>query len=508
MKKGILISAYLTCSMLGFSQGRIIDITSLGAKGDGITINTSYIQSAIEKVASSGGGKVVIPKGKFITGSIVLKSGVEFNLDENAVLLGSLIPGDYKGFNRGEALILADGQKNISISGMGTIDGQGRKLMLNIDSLYFAGGIEAKYYNLQKRRPYLRPKIIEVDNCKNVLISGITLRNSSFWVQNYALCENLVINNIHVESDVCWNNDGLDIVDSKNVRITNCFVNSADDGICFKSESAYHWNDSIFISNCTVRSSASAIKFGTASSGGFKNVKIENIKIFETFRSAIALELVDGGIIENVEVDNVVAINTGNAVFIRLGHRNEYGEVGAIRNIRIRNMKVQVPWGSPDLNYEIRGPDLPYNAFHNTFPASITGIPGHFVENILLENIEISYPGRGNEGMARIPLYRLNDVPEIEIDYPEFSMFGELPSWGFYIRHVKGLIMKNITLVAREKDFRPAFVLDDVKTVDLELITISKANSSSPVILNNVTESSIKNVNVPGFNGSIIRTIK
>ena len=142
--------------------------------------------------------------------------------------------------------------------------------------------------------------------------------------RHYDQCENIIIDSVRTDSDAYWNNDGIDIQDCKNVRITNCFVNSADDGICLKSQSPEHYCDNIYIANCTVRSSASAIKFGTVSHGGFKNVTIENIKVYDTFRSAVAIECVDGGTLENVLVDNVQAVNTGNAIFIRLGKRNQY----------------------------------------------------------------------------------------------------------------------------------------------------------------------------------------
>jgi hypothetical protein len=244
-------------------------------------------------------------------------------------------------------------------------------------------------------------------------------------------------------------------------------------------------NDSIYVANCTVRSSASAIKFGTASHGGFKNVKIENIYIFDTFRSAIALESVDGGILENIEINDITANNTGNAIFIKLGHRNVDGKVGTLKNVKISNVVVQVPFGAPDLKYEIRGPELEF--FHNPFPASITGLPDHAVENVSLENIRIIYPGRANNGYAHLPLHRLQDVPENESKYPEFSMFGELPSWGFYVRHVKGLSMKNISLKVEEYDFRPAFVFDDVKNLEMKQIKVEDDKNIQPVVFRNVS---------------------
>ncbi len=462
-----------------------VNILSLGAKGDGTTLNTQSIQLAIDSAASAGGGKVIIPGGKFLTGSIILKSNVELHLQKGAVLLGSTDPENYQRINRWKALVLADGQNNIAITGKGTIDGQGRKLALVIDSLFYAGKLDSALYNFRRKRPNetARPQNIEVVDCKNVKITGIAVEHAACWVQTYDRCENLVIDSIRVISDDYWNNDGIDISDCRNVRVTNCFVNSADDGICLKSHSPDHWNDSIYIANCTVRSSASAIKFGTASTGGFKNVRIENIKIYDTFRSAIAIESVDGGTLENVVVDNIVARNTGNAIFIRLGHRNAGGKVGILRNVTLKNMKVEIPFDRPDKSYDLRGPDLPF--FHNPFPCSITGIPGSIVENVTLENIEISFPGRGNNGLAVLPLNRLKDVPEQEAEYPEFSMFGELPAWAFYVRHVKGLIMKNIRVNATAKDYRPACVFDDVIGLKINKMTIKEDDSDKQLILRN-----------------------
>lgn len=325
------------------AQKKEYNVLHFGAKTDGITLNTLSIQKAIDVANENGSGTILFPKGVFHSGNIILKSNVTLHLEKEATLLGSTNPLDYHGINRWRALILADDQKNIGISGEGTIDGQGLAVDLNADSLYHLGILKDPNYNIRRNRAseYVRPQLVEIVNCKNISISGVNMRNASCWVQTYDLCYNLVIDNINVYSDAFWNNDGIDISDCRNVQITNCVVNSADDGICLKSHSPNHFNDCIYIANCTIRSSASAIKFGTASLGGFKNVKIENIKIYDTYRSAIALESVDGGTLENIDISNILATNTGNAIFIRLGHRNIDGEAGMLRNVHIRMKKLK-----------------------------------------------------------------------------------------------------------------------------------------------------------------------
>ena len=487
MKQFLLSCLFLIAApSLLFSQD--YNIESFGAVPDGKTLNTKAIQAAIDKAHADGGGRVVIPAGTFLSGSIVLKSNVELHLEKKAVLLGSTNPEDYLKIKRWKGLVMADHADNIAISGKGTLNGQGAALALHLDSLFYAGQIDSSQYQFAEKRVLapLRPQVVEFVRCKNIRVTGVTMMNAASWVQTYDLCEGLVIDRVRVESDDYWNNDGIDISDCKNVRLTNCYVNSSDDGICLKSynKGGVLICDSIYIADCVVRSSASAVKFGTASYGGFRDVRIENIKVFDTFRSAIALEVVDGGLLENVVVENVKAVNTGNAIFIRLGERYRKLPVGTLKNVLIRNVKVQVPFERPDYKYEIRGPALPF--FHNIFPSSITGIPGHPVENVRLENIQITYPGRGNKAFANLPLHRLDDVPEQKHLYPEYSMFGELPAWGFYVRHVEGLSMKNVRVKIKQPDYRPAFVFDDVKGLDLQEIEVSGDEKPNPIVYKDV----------------------
>ncbi|UII77667.1 glycosyl hydrolase family 28 protein [Flagellimonas sp. HMM57] len=473
------------------------NIMKYGAVPDGKTLNTEAIQKAIDKATSKGGGKVIVPEGKFLTGTLELKSNVELHVRENATLLGSTIPSHYrrlemdgrpespkKDDNSQLALIVAYKVDNISISGGGTIDGQGRALALAVDSLHHAGIAIDPNYNKGGRRPNekMRPKLTRISTCRDVTFSKTKFRNSASWGLSFELCTNLTLDGIDINNQAYWNNDGMDITDSKNVKVINCNVNSADDGICLKSYYPNFFNDGVLIENCTVRSSASAIKFGTASLGGFKNVTIKDIKVYDTFRSAIAIESVDGGVIENINVSNIVAENTGNAIFIRLGHRS--GEKpGSIKNVHIKDMKVEVPFLRPDIDYDLRACDCGDN--HNVYPSSITGIPGHNVENVVLENIEISYPGRASKAQAYMPLHRLNEVPDKIRSYPEFSMFGELPAWGFYVRHTKGIQLNNITLRLKDSDFRPAFVFDTVEEINFKELALPEKKQKDQIVLKN-----------------------
>jgi hypothetical protein len=463
---------------------------------DGTTLNTTALQNLINKVSEKGGGRIVFPAGKYLTGQLNLKSNVELHLCKDAYILGSTSPFDYltletkntdgdaRKDNAHLGLIVSNGAKNIAITGTGTIDGQGLALALHADSLHHSGIYIDKNYNVRRQRPseLVRPTLFYLYQVEGLVIDSVHLKNSANWGVSLNQCKQARLTNLNIYNRAYWNNDGIDITDCKNVLIEKCNVNSADDGICLKSYDATTCNDSIIIRDCEVRSSASAIKFGTGSYGGFRNVSISHIRVFDTFRSAIAIESVDGGQIENIKVDDVVATNTGNAIFIRLGQRGG-NRKGYLRHVSISNVFAQIPFTRPDINYDLRGPEVDY--FHNIHPASICGIPGNDIEDVSLENIRIVYPGRATKGMAYMPVWRLQDVPENIDQYPEFTMFGELPSWAFYLRHVNGIRFSNVRLSLADSDYRPAFVLDDVKHAQIENLELPTDKSAGQIVLRN-----------------------
>jgi len=445
-----------------FSPGLLLakdyNVSMFGAKSNGTTMNTSSIQKGIDFISESGGGRLVFYVGRYLTGTVYLKSNVTIQLEEGAILVGSLNPLDYEMNHNWTALIFALGQNNIGITGKGVIDGRGFEIANNLVDLIHKGVITdpLKY---DRPRETIRPQNIYFRDCRNVTIRGIMLKDPGSWNQQYDQCRNVVIDAITVDSKSYWNNDGVDIVDCDSVSVTNSYFDAADDGICLKSHSAGFICQNVFIHNNTVRTSANGIKFGTASYGGFRNIRIINNLVFDTYRSAITFAAVDGGIVEDVVVDSLRSINTGNVIFLRIGERRA-GKKGKMSNISISNVYAEVPSTKPDAGYNYEGPveDLP----RNISPSSITGMPDAVIENVTLKNIEIHYPGGGNPSYARVGLDELDKVPEMAASYPEFSMFRELPAWGFYIRHAKGISFENVKLVCAKNDYRTAVVLDDV----------------------------------------------
>lgn len=471
-------------------------MTLFGIKSDGTTMNTRSIQKAIDYIAQQGGGRLVFTVGRYLTGSIHMRSNVTLHLSEGAILVGSTNPYDYDmELNAWYGLVLANKQDNIAITGKGVIEGQGRALANNFLAQACNGIINDP---LKLGRVANRPKLIYFRECNNVTVKDITLQNPAFWTQTYDQCTNLVIDGITVHSRAYWNNDGMDIVDCNGALIQNCYVDATDDAICLKSHDAKSLCQNITVRNNKACSSASGIKFGTASVGGFKNIRIVNNTIFDTFRSAITIQAVDGGHVENIIVDSLRAINTGNPIYLVVGQRrgdahelikvnDDTNKPGRSRmdNVHISNVYAEVPGTKPDAGYEYEGPteDNP----RNISPSAIVGLENNHITNVSIENVEIVYPGGGDPNYARVGTDELDKVPEMPRAYPEFSQHKELPAWGFYVRHADGVTFRNMRLTARKADYRPAIVLDDVNRGSFTKIKVAepKAGKKQQIFAHN-----------------------
>ena len=426
-----------------------INILEAGAKADGTTINTKIIQNSINQISENGEGTLIVPPGKFLTGSIILKSGVTLEVQKGAILLGSTNLEDYlsiqpdfvalRTVQSTKQLIFAEGQNDIAIVGSGTIDGQGA----------------AFSWELEGDEPGItRPHLIQLINCKNIKIEDVNMLNSGGWMQHYLACENLQINGITVYNHCNKNNDGIDIDGCKNARITNCIVDSDDDGICLKSTSPTPCID-VIVSNCVVKSHCNALKMGTETTGGFQNITFNNCvvspsidpdPIYGTLRgqSAISVEMVDGGFLDGVNINNITISETDCPIFIRLGNRarkhsptaSEQG-IGSLKNVNISNVIATTS---------------------SKITSNITGIPSAFAENISLNNILITNLSDGSVKEAEM------EVREKDSGYPTANMFHDvLPASGFFVRHVKNITFNNVQLFIKGDNVRPAFIFHDVK---------------------------------------------
>lgn len=430
------------------------NVRHFGAKGDGAQADTQSIQAAIDACATAGGGTVLFPAGSYLAGTLFLKSHVTLHLEAGAVLLGSKNLGDYPSTipetrsytdNYTErSLIYGENLEKIAIHGRGVIDGQG-----------------AAFKGPYKVRPYL----LRLVSCRDVSVRDVTFRNSPMWVQHYLACDEVLIDGITVRSHCNANNDGIDIDGCQRVRIANCDVSSGDDAIVLKSTLDRPCKN-VVVTNCLLSSACNAFKLGTESNGGFQDIVMSNCAIYDTRLAGIALELVDGGVLEQVNIANVTMRNTRGAIFIRLGNRarpftsgGPKPGVGSLRGIAISNVQAV---GADKIG------------------CSITGLPGHLAEQIFLRNIRITFAGGGTEEESH------RAVAELPDKYPEYRMFGVLPAYGLYCRHVRGLRLSEISVSTEEPDQRPSLVCDDVEDLELSRWTAAAAEAGPVIRFQNV----------------------
>ena len=462
----ILITNIITAFAKDYSAALFSIITG------GTVLNTRSIQFGIDYISQNGGGRLVFPAGIYLTGAIHIKSDVTLQLNENAILLGSVNPFDYdrqntpfdRSYKTCLALILGLNQHNIGIAGKGTIDGQGKELAANVGELIKKGFIKGGA--VSRPNEDNRPMIISFFGCEQVEIKDITLKNAACWVECYNQCKNVNVDSIRVDSRAFWNNDGIDIVDCNNFRVSNSYFNSSDDGICLKSLSTDLLNQNIWIQNNSMTTEASGIKFGTASYGGFKDIHILNNKVFDTYRSALALEAVDGAVIENIIVDGLQGTNNGNGIFLRAGVRT-----GA-RKSQVSNVNIQ------NVNVSLRAEKNPSKVLPGIVIAGWSGQP---ITHITFKNIIIKLPGGAEDAMAKISIANVADVKENDGGYPEVSMFGDLPSWGVYIRHAENIQFNSLDLQALKIDFRTAIVLDDAHKVEFKKLKVKDPGNKKTI---------------------------
>ncbi len=414
----------------------LYDVRDFGAKPDGQTLCTQAIQAAIDKCSAAGGGTVYLPPGAFLSGTIYMKGSVTLHVDSGCTLLGSTNLKDYpptvpafRSYTDNytdKSLIYGEKLERIAITGRGVIDGQG-----------------AAFKGPYKVRPYM----IRFIECRDIAVEGVTIKNSPMWVQHYLACDDVRIHGITVKSHVNANNDGIDIDSCHRVTITGCNIDSGDDAIVLKSCSARVCKD-VAVSGCVVRSTCNALKMGTESNGGFQNIVLTGCAIHDTRLAGIALEIVDGGAMDRIVVSDITMMGVGAPIFIRLGNRarpfqegRDKPGLGSMKNITLSNIEAT---GA------------------NPTGCAIAGLPEARIENVTLSNIRLSFAGGGTAEQAS------RTVPEEPEKYPEYGMFGRLPAYGIYGRHVDGLRLTNVQLQFAKDDQRHAVVLDDVQGITLD----------------------------------------
>lgn len=482
--------------LLAFTRtyAKDVNITTHGAIGDGLKLNTEAIQKAIDECHSSGGGKVIFPKGIFLSGTIVLKDKVTLHFNQDAVLLGSTDINDYKnmdpftdglGIDVGWALLVAVDAKNIGIEGNGIIDGQGTKLR--------AAQIltDTRSESLRWGR---RPFLVRIVRCEGVNVKDITLKFSAAWTSHYFQCKKVNIEKVKIVSHGVPHNDGIDIDGCQDVRISDCDIQSGDDALCFKTTSSKMGCNNIVVTRMRLKSGHGAIKMGTESMAPFENIKISDCYIYDTNNGGIKLLTVDGAHLRNVDISNITMVNVKTPMLFRLGSRlsvfrkgkDTQQQTGTMENVTVRNVIAKAA-----ANAQLMPPS----------GILITGVPGHYITGLTLENIKIDLAGGGTAENAR------QVVPEAIDKYPEVKTFGPLvPAYGIWARHVKGLKLKNIQFNLNSNDLRPALVCEDGKDILIDDWNLPTTEGAEAIIrLENVNKATISKVRAKGTAQSFVK---
>jgi hypothetical protein len=489
------------------SEATDFDVTKYGALGDGKTLNTVFIQKAIDECNKSGGGKVIFPAGIYLSATIELKDNVTLHLKKDARLLGTTDIEQYRnldpfteglGIDVGWALLVAVDAKNIGIEGEGAIDGQGAKLKAE--------------HILKDTRPEgqrwgRRPFLIRIVRCTGVTVKDVTLNYAAAWTSHYFQSKNIEVENVKIVSVGVAHNDGIGIDGCQDVHIKNCDVVSGDDALVFKTTSSKMGCKNITVTGMRLKSNQAGIKMGTESMAPFEDIKISNCHIYDTKNGGIKLFTVDGAHLRNIEISDITMTEVRTPMLFRLGSRlNVFRKdqdtkqaTGSFENVIIRNIKAKASDSA-----QLKPPS----------GILITGVPGHYITNLTLENIEIELLGTGTAENSR------HIVPEAIDQYPEVKTFGPtIPAYGVWARHVKGLKLKNIRFRIKNNDLRPVFICEDGKDIEVTGWNIPATTGAQSIIrLENVEGATISNndikgnadvfVRVEGTNSKAIRVVK
>jgi polygalacturonase len=461
-------------------------VSQFGAKGDGKTLDTPAINRAIEAASSAGGGVVRFNAGSYLSYSIHLKSNVTLYIGPGASIVAADAPtsGSGAGYDPPEpnqwhkyqdfghshwhnSLIWGESLANVCILGPGLLWGKGLSRGAGDTAL----------------APGVGNKAISLKNCRNVTLRDFSILHGGHFGILATGVDNLTIDNLLIDT----NRDAIDVDCCRNVRISNCSVNSPwDDGICLKSSYGLGFarsTDHVTIANCYVTGGYEEgtlldatykrigpdqapkngrIKFGTESNGGFRNITVTNCVIDDC--RGIALESVDGALLEDISISNITMRDiTDVPFFLRLGSRMRGPEgtpIGQLRRVLISNVVVS--------NADSRQ------------AAIITGIPGHYIEDVKFSNVYIQHRGGGTKQDATI------EPPEMENIYPDPNRFGAMPAHGFFIRHVKDIDMRDVEIKSIDPDLRPAFILGDVAGADFTHMKLPSGAGAS-FLLKSVT---------------------
>ncbi len=440
------------------------NILDYGARPDGRSLSTKAIQRAIDEASGAGGGVVLAPAGRFLIAGLELKSRVTLHLDGGCTLVGSASIEDYRDSHH---VVFAKDAEDITLAGQGTIDGQGPAYWERSDrppATPDNAWKDVATHSTQVKKGGRPSPMVQFEQCRNVHVNGITLSNSSGRTLQPLACDTVTIDGIRIRNAPFGiNTDGIDIVASRNVSVSNCDIATGDDAICLKSPSPYGDTlptENITVSHCRLTTSCNGFKIGTETRGIFRHIRFTDSVVYsdpagplnQRVIGGVSIEVADGGSIEDVVVSAIRMQYVRAPIFVRLEQRSP-GENSFLRNVHMEGIEAE---GA-------------------IVTSSITGVPGPRPSGVTIANSHIHTAGQGRADWAS------REIPEDADKYPEAWMMGRLPSYGFYMRHADQIELRDVTCIADERDERPAVVCDDVQDVTFSGLSLSAPAGRAPV---------------------------
>lgn len=443
--------------------------------------NAQFINRAIEK-AHCTGGTVLVAGGDYFSSTVTLKSGVTFFIEKNSSITAR---PDGKGFEDKKALIFAENESDIVLTGGGKLKCNGH--LFGLRPVADKNNTEpAKYIDVIEMRQDYRSQLrfahkskyggpVSMKNCSNITVDNFIIENSAYWTFKLSNCETVNIKNFIINNNRnVANADGIDIAGTSNVNISHCFISTADDGIVIKNAVWLGNNNAmhdIHITDCEIISRTNAIKVGTETTYDISNISVTDCRLFMTDLypgsvSGISLEACDGTVLSNVRINNIIMDRCTCPIFIRLGNRNRASAVNAQSANAIEfGAKAEKGgefsrklFGGKSRISDIIITDVKATGIE--LPIMIAGYKqkGKIkrVENITLKNIFTEY--------ADIPetVDRRVFIPEYAKVYPESWRFRNLPAYALWIRHAENIIIDNFICNHRQKTWKKDIIKEDV----------------------------------------------
>lgn len=324
----------------GAAEPLVCDVAEHGARPDDEVADTAAFQRAIDACAGRG-GRVHVPAGRFRLGQIRLGSAMELHLAPGSVLQASTALADFPSINAlggDRAFIVGDGVRDLAITGTGVVDGQGpiwwRRVRLpGYRDTELAPDADAQRFRFG----------LVLHGCSNVKVRDVTIRDTPMFLMGLSECENVVVDGVTLSAPTdSPNTDGLQVIDSSDVRVSNCRIAVGDDGIVTKARRRVI--ERLQVVNCYIRSDDGAIKFGTRSQSGVRDSLFSNIVIDQS-RYGIALFMIQGGVYENNRFDNLRIVNGGRharhfPIFVDIDDR---AGLGTVRGLTFDGLDITTP---------------------------------------------------------------------------------------------------------------------------------------------------------------------